>query len=649
MGKEETVHFQDRKNVPSWLKVVISLAVLAAVAVCLAIYFTQDLVKTAEGQLGAIRARDFSRAYYEFTAKDFKAATSLEGFTDFIKAHPALVNNDSANFNERTIENSVGTLHGTLVSRDGGVTPIEYKFVKEGDRWKVLSMRLVPTGAVSSGVEGTRVSELVEPAEAQLAAFRANDVAKAYFGYVSKDFQETTPLKSFREFVQNYPILTKHHSATFSDGSVDGKQGTLEAVLNGPEMSTSVEYKLHKEDGKWKIWSMRLNLPTEAFSREASAADIDDVTTPIEALLAYLRAGDFTRAYYEYGAKEFQSATSLDAFREFIKAYPALTEHKTVAFESPNLHDESATVVAMLTSSNGTTPVEYQLIRNGKNWKVWSMQILSKSATGGNAPIFNTADLVNTIESQLTSLRSGDVSKAYYAFTSRDFQRSTSPSAFEKFIRSHPVLADNQVANFTNLSFKNDVGTFQGNLTATNGQQSRVEFDLVQEDGKWRVLSIQLLPEGTSARAETTRAKNSSGSLAFNDDRGQTLDRSRTTSSSASSSSSNMELSRLVLGTDVDRDGHVRNPTNRFSTGTGDLHVDLFVRNASPGAKAELIMEHIDSKTRVPPVETRLEESGDSVLTFVFAPPSQGWPKGNYRLIARTSNGKEKVQEFRVE
>ncbi len=644
MGKEDTIHLQDKKNVPSWLKVVISLAILAAIAVCLAIYFTQDLLKTAEGQLGAIRARDFSRAYYEYTAKDFKAATSLEAFTEFVKSHPALVNNESANFNERTIENSVGTLHGTLISRDGGVTPIEYKFVKEGDRWKVLSMRLVPTGAVSSGVETARVSELVEPVEAQLAAFRSNDIAKAYFGYVSKDFQETTPLKSFREFVQNYPILTRHHSATFSDGSVDGKQGTIEAILNGPEGSTSVEYKLSKEDGKWKIWSLRLNLPTEAMSREASASELDDITTPIEALLAYLRAGDYTRAYYEYGAKEFQSATSLDAFREFIKAYPALTEHKTVAFETPTVNSDTATVVAMLTSSNGTTPVEYQLIRGGKNaWKVWSMQILSKSATSGNAPAFNTADLVNTIEAQLTALRSGDVSKAYYAFTSREFQRSTSPSAFEKFIRSHSVLADNQVANFTNLSFKNDVGTFQGLLTSTNGQASRAEFDLVQEDGKWRVLSIQLLPEGgtTSARNEPSGRSYSKGTVALND-----KSSNQTTSNGKGS---NMELSQLLIGSTVDSEGRVRSPSGRFTSGTGDLHVDLFVRNAATGAKAELIMEHIDSKTRVPPVETRLEQSGDTVLSFIFAPPAHGWPKGNYRLIARSSNGREKVQEFRIE
>ncbi len=633
MAKEDSIHLEDKKNVPGWLKVVISLAVLAAVAVCLAIFFTQDLVKSAEGQLAALRSRDYSRAYYEYTAKDFKAATSLEAFQEFIKSHPALLHNDSASFNERTIENNVGTLHGTLVSTEGGVTPIEYKFVKEGERWKVLSMRLVPTGAVSTGIVTSKVTELVEPVEAQLAAFRSNDVAKAYFGYVSKDFQETTPLKSFREFVKSYPVLTRHHSATFSDGNVEGKQATLEAILNGDEVSTSVEYKLSKEDGRWKIWSMRLNLPTEAISREASPSEVEDLSDPVEAILAHLRAGDFTRAYYEYGSKEFQSATSLDAFREFIKAYPALTEHKTVSFETPSLHEDAATVVAMLTSSNGTTPVEYQLIRSGKNWKIWSMQILSKSTSPGHAPTFSTSDLINTIEAQLTALRANDVSKAYYAYTSKDFQRSTSASAFERFVQSHAILNSNQQANFSNLSFKNDVGTFQGTLVSTDQQTGRIEYDLIFEDGRWRILSIQLVSEKGDAGQKGTRE------TAFNDN----------SSNFRRNRGGSMELSKIVVGSEVDSNGHVTIPRTRFAQENNDLHVDLFVSNAQPGARTELIMEHIESKTRVPPVDTRIEDSGDTVLSFIFTPPAHGWPRGNYRLIARSSNGRERSQDFRMD
>ncbi len=199
MPEHESQQGYEKRGLPSWIKIAISLAILVVAAIGIAIYLAQDLVKTADGQLSALRDKDFSRAYYEYTAKDFKTATSLEAFTEFIKSHPALVRNGQARFNERSIDNGIGTLHGTLASTDGGVTPVEYKFVKEGDRWKILSMRLLASGALTSGTPVTRGAELVEPVEGQLAALRSNDIAKAYFGYASKDFQETTPLKSFKE------------------------------------------------------------------------------------------------------------------------------------------------------------------------------------------------------------------------------------------------------------------------------------------------------------------------------------------------------------------------------------------------------------------------------------------------------------------
>ena len=629
---------------PGWLKFVIALALLAAVAVSLAIFFTQDLVKAADGQLGAIRSRDYSRAYYEYTAKDFKASTSLEAFMQFVKTHPALSNNESANFNERSIENNVGTLHGTLVSKDGGVTPIEYKFVKEGDNWRILSMRLVPTGAVSTGVEGTRVSELVEPVEAQLAAFRSNDVAKAYFGYVSRDFQETTPLKGFRDFVQNYPILVRHRSTTFTDGQIDGKEGSIEAVLHGDQISTSVEYKLKKEDGKWKIWSMRLKLPTDAVAKEASGDEVDQITAPIEALLAYLRASELHRAYYEYASREFQSATSPDAFRDFVRAYPALSEHKTALLEKPTLHEDTSTIVATLTSPNGTTPVEFQLIRDGKNWKMWSMQILSKTANGANTPSFSTAELVNTIEGQLTAIREGDLSRAYYAYTSKEFQRSTSMDGFEKFVASHPALSRNQVANFTNLSFKNDVGTFRGLLTADNDKSISVEYDLVYEDGKWRIVSIQLQP--TNEGKPAPRKEQSSKPIADNAPTGSAQPRF---SGQGKNETTRMDITKLIVGSEVDSEGRVNRPARQFTPDTSDIHADLFVKNATAGAHAELILEHTDSRTRVPAVRATIEVPGDAILSYIFTAPAHGWPKGTYRLVARTSNGKEREQEFKVE
>lgn len=654
MSEHDTHQVREKKGLPSWIKVAISLAILAAVAVGLAIYFTQDLVKTADGQLSALRDKDYSRAYYEYTAKDFKTATSLEAFSEFIKSHPALARNMQAHFNERSIENNIGTLHGTLTSADGGVTPVEYKFVKEGDRWKILSMRLLASGALTSGTIVSRGTELVEPVEGQLAALRSNDIAKAYFGYASKDFQETTPLKSFKEFVKNYPVLTKHRSTTFNQGNVEGNQGTIEAVVHGDDITTTVEYKLVNEDGKWKVWSMRLNLPADQTAKIASPTEADSLQEPIEAFLAYLRAGDFSKAYHENTSREFQTATSLDGFREFVKAYPSLTEHKGVIFKEPSIQQDAGNITTMLESPNGSTAIEYQLIKSPRDrWKIWSMQILNKPSSAVAPSAFNTADLVNAIESQLAALRSGDLSRAYYAYTAKEFQRSTPITAFEKFVQAHPALAENEAANFTNLAFKNDIGTFQGLLTSTQGVMNKAEFDLIYEGGKWRVLSIQLFPidsksekpNGQKALAVNSYSASNVPSL----DAESNSNKTERYPSRPLRRNTGAEIGQILIGSDIDGNGRVRSSRTVFTPSAADFHVDLVVNNGQIGEKTNLILEHLETKTRVPPVETTLDQDGDSVLSFVFTPPNQGWPRGNYRLIARTPNGDEKTIQFRVQ
>ncbi len=653
MPEHDTHQRQEKRGLPSWIKVAISLAILAAVAVALAIYFTQDLVKTADGQLSALRDKDFSRAYYEYTAKDFKTATSLEAFSEFIKSHPALARNMRAHFNERSIENNIGTLNGTLISLEGGVTPVEYKFVKEAERWKILSMRLLASGALTSGTVVSRGAELVEPVEGQLAALRSNDIAKAYFGYTSKDFQETTPLKSFKEFVKNYPVLTRHQSTTFNEAKIDGTQGTIEAVVHGDELTTTVEYKLANEDGRWKVWSMRLNLPADHTTRGASPTESDALQEPIEAFLAYLRAGDLSKAYHEDTSREFQSATSLDAFREFVKAYPALAGHKGVTFKEPSVNHEAGSITTVLDSPNGATVIEYQLIKSPKGrWKIWSMQVLTKPSSALAPSAFNTSDLINAIEAQLAALRAGDLSRAYYAYTAKEFQRSTPLGTFEKFVQAHPALAENSVANFTNLAFKNDIGTFQGQLSSQQGEVNKAEFDLIYEGGKWCILSIQLYPpEGNqSFNPQKVTALNTDlgGAPSKRGDANKPPKAERYPSRPLKKANG-AEITQILIGSETDHQGRVKASRAVFSPTPADFHVDVVVSNGQTGDKANLILEHLETKTRVPPVETVLDRDGDAVLSFVFTPPSQGWPRGNYRLIARTANGDEMTQQFRVQ
>ena len=45
-------------------------------------------------------------------------------------------------FSNRSLENSVGKVSGTLTSPTGGVMPVEYQLVKENEAWKILYISL---------------------------------------------------------------------------------------------------------------------------------------------------------------------------------------------------------------------------------------------------------------------------------------------------------------------------------------------------------------------------------------------------------------------------------------------------------------------------------------------------------------------------
>jgi hypothetical protein len=129
-----------------WPKILGGLLAFIILAIGLALYFTADMVGVVEKQLALLRQGDINGAY-NLTSKDFQKATSLQKFTAFVKAYPSLSQNQGHTFTTRSIENSIGTVKGTLTAKDGAVTPVEFQLVKEQGEWRILFIKLRATGA----------------------------------------------------------------------------------------------------------------------------------------------------------------------------------------------------------------------------------------------------------------------------------------------------------------------------------------------------------------------------------------------------------------------------------------------------------------------------------------------------------------------
>jgi hypothetical protein len=220
-------------------------------------------------------------------------------------------------------------------------------------------------------------------------------------------------------------------------------------------------------------------------------------------------------------------------------------------------------------------------------------------------------DLTDTVENQLKAVKNQQLTEAYYAFTSKKFQESTSMEAFSTFIKTHPAFSTNQAIHFKERNVNNDIGTLDAVLTTKKNQKIQVEYKLIKEADQWKILSIRIEDPPPAMKALQSLKK-----------------------SSQSASHGTLTFSHFVLGNTLLPTGLVQTASNIFDSHSGDIYLNLYVTDAKENTKVKLIFEHLDTKTTLNPVTTRTTRAGDEILSFVFSPPESGWPQGNYRLKA---------------
>ena len=125
-------------------------------------------------------------------------------------------------------------------------------------------------------------------------------------------------------------------------------------------------------------------------------------------------------------------------------------------------------------------------------------------------------NIQEVVDSQLDSIRDNKITEAYYGFTSKDFQNATTLETFKDFIKVHPALSQNKSFTTTSQSIKHNIGILEGTLTGDDNHQTPVEFTLIKEEGKWKILGINFASaEGITnpANQETKPSSDEKGPL----------------------------------------------------------------------------------------------------------------------------------------
>lgn len=239
---------------------------------------------------------------------------------------------------------------------------------------KLLSVVIALSALLLGWNTFTAHDDVGENIRGQLTALKNNHITEAYYEYSSQNFETNVPLRSFQQFVQEFPILTKNKGITFTERVVQDDVASLKGTLTSLEnVKVPIEYTLVKEKEKWKI--QKIEFPPPVYSEAVTKLlnDPQSMRAVVEDQLKALKANDLTKAY-SYGSKEFKEATDLEAFRKFVSRFPILTQYDSLDFQQTNLEDGNLKV--NLQKDGSTTTLEFILGIEDEQWKIWGFRVL---------------------------------------------------------------------------------------------------------------------------------------------------------------------------------------------------------------------------------------------------------------------------------
>jgi hypothetical protein len=94
------------------------------------------------------------------------------------------------------------------------------------------------------------------------------------------------------------------------------------------------------------------------------------------------------------------------------------------------------------------------------------------------------------VRTQLEEIRSGRIDAAYQRLDASSRQTLTEAD-FARFVSRHPSLEDNADATFNDRSVENNTARLSGVLRSSDDQSEEVTYELVKEEGAWKVAAIQ--------------------------------------------------------------------------------------------------------------------------------------------------------------
>lgn len=211
---------------------------------------------------------------------------------------------------------------------------------------------------------------------------------------------------------------------------------------------------------------------------------------------------------------------------------------------------------------------------------------------------------VEATRNHLTFLKSGDIESAYGG-TSSGFQSATSLDQYRKFLSNYPALSDVASSRFNERSVENGVASLSGTITDSRGTEKPFSVRLVEENGAWKILGIDLTGKSTEAGSS---------------------------------------VGTIVIGSGRKADGSLVNPGRPIPVTASDLSADIELINHPLGEKVEIWIEQGTNRTET--FEATVEGAGHGNITFDIQLGKGNFAPGDYLLVVMLGEKKRFTKEF---
>lgn len=215
--------------------------------------------------------------------------------------------------------------------------------------------------------------------KSQLEAIRENRFTEAYYAFTSKEFQKATSLDQFKRFIKNFPLFTEEYTLRFQP---EDQQGNVKARLIGKENQMAVLFTLTKEDKDWHVKGIEI-VQREANDVNAPDFNVGIFQKPIKDYMEMLKGGSVDQAYHELTSASFQEATSLEAFKAFLKEFPVFHTFKNLNFMKLTFNNNIGVYTVNLEGEDAMVyHLKYELIKEKGIWKILQIQLMDHPTDG---------------------------------------------------------------------------------------------------------------------------------------------------------------------------------------------------------------------------------------------------------------------------